>query len=56
MEEEVHLVAARFRAEAQLAVQMAQDFDAICTGLQALAVSHAAGEWHIGLDDEGGGG
>jgi argininosuccinate lyase len=28
------------------------DFDAICVGLEALAVSHAAGEWHIGLDDE----
>jgi argininosuccinate lyase len=29
-----------------------QDFDAICTGLEALAVSHAAGDWRIGLDDE----
>ncbi|MCC7258767.1 MAG: argininosuccinate lyase [Gammaproteobacteria bacterium] len=29
-----------------------QDFDAICTGLEALAVAHAAGEWRIGLDDE----
>ena len=29
-----------------------QDFDAICTGLEALAVSHAAGEWQIGLADE----
>ena len=28
------------------------DFDAICVGLEALAVSHAAGEWHIGLEDE----
>jgi argininosuccinate lyase len=28
------------------------DFDAICTGLEALAVSHAAGDWHIGLEDE----
>jgi argininosuccinate lyase len=28
------------------------DFRAICAGLEALAVSHAAGEWHIGLDDE----
>ncbi|GMW07600.1 MAG: argininosuccinate lyase [Gammaproteobacteria bacterium] len=30
----------------------AADFDAICAGLQALAVSHTAGEWHITLDDE----
>jgi argininosuccinate lyase len=30
------------------------DFEAICTGLEALAVSHAAGEWRIGLDDEDG--
>jgi len=28
------------------------DLDAICTGLEALAVAHAAGEWHIGLEDE----
>ena len=28
------------------------DFDAICAGLEALAVSHVAGEWHISLDDE----
>jgi argininosuccinate lyase len=28
------------------------DFDAICTGLEALAVSHVAGEWRIGIDDE----
>ena len=28
------------------------DFDAICVGLEALAVSHAAGDWHIGLEDE----
>lgn len=28
------------------------DFDAICAGLEALAVSHAAGDWHITLDDE----
>ncbi|MBM4195588.1 MAG: argininosuccinate lyase [Gammaproteobacteria bacterium] len=28
------------------------DFDAIVTGLEALAVSHAAGDWHIGLEDE----
>jgi argininosuccinate lyase len=28
------------------------DFGALCTGLEALAVSHAAGEWHIGLEDE----
>jgi len=30
------------------------DFDAICVGLEALAVGHAAGEWRIGLDDEDG--
>ncbi len=30
----------------------AADFDAICAGLQALAVSHTAGEWQITLDDE----
>lgn len=30
----------------------AADFDAICAGLEALAVSHAAGEWHITLEDE----
>ncbi len=28
------------------------DFGAICTGLEALAVAHAAGEWRIGLEDE----
>lgn len=28
------------------------DFRALCTGLEALAVSHAAGEWHITLEDE----
>jgi argininosuccinate lyase len=28
------------------------DFDAICTGLEALSVSHVAGEWRIGLEDE----
>jgi argininosuccinate lyase len=28
------------------------DFDAICTGLEALAVSYAAAEWQITLDDE----
>lgn len=28
------------------------DFDAICAGLEALAVSHAAGDWHITLEDE----
>ncbi|MCC7328661.1 MAG: argininosuccinate lyase [Gammaproteobacteria bacterium] len=28
------------------------DFNAICVGLQALAASHAAGDWHIGLEDE----
>jgi argininosuccinate lyase len=28
------------------------DFDALCAGLEALAVSHAAGEWRIGLEDE----
>jgi argininosuccinate lyase len=28
------------------------DLDAVVTGLEALAVSHAAGEWHIGLEDE----
>jgi len=28
------------------------DFAAICVGLEALAADHAAGEWHIGLEDE----
>jgi argininosuccinate lyase len=28
------------------------DFRALCTGLEALAVSHAAGEWHLTLEDE----
>lgn len=28
------------------------DFDAICVGLEALAADHAAGEWHISLEDE----
>jgi argininosuccinate lyase len=28
------------------------DFDAICAGLEALAVGHAAGDWHVGLEDE----
>ena len=30
----------------------AADCDAICNGLEKLASSFAAGEWHIGLDDE----
>ena len=30
----------------------AEDFTAIEAGLQALATSHAADEWQIGLDDE----
>jgi len=29
-----------------------QDLDAIVTGLESLAVGHAAGEWRISLDDE----
>jgi argininosuccinate lyase len=28
------------------------DFGAICAGLEALAVSHVAGDWRIGLEDE----
>ncbi len=28
------------------------DFNLICVGLQALAASHAAGDWHISLEDE----
>jgi argininosuccinate lyase len=28
------------------------DFDAVCTGLEALAVSHASGDWQITLEDE----
>ncbi len=30
----------------------AADFDAVCTGLEALAVAHAAGEWRISIEDE----
>jgi argininosuccinate lyase len=30
----------------------ASDFTAICTGLESLAASHAAGEWQIALEDE----
>jgi len=29
-----------------------RDFDAICTGLEALAVGHVSGEWRISLEDE----
>ena len=34
--------------------QLLQDADyrAICAGLEALAADHAAGDWHIGLEDE----
>ena len=34
--------------------QLLQDADyrAICVGLEALAADHAAGDWHIGLEDE----
>lgn len=41
-------------AEMLAAQKLISDSDckAICNGLQALAASHAAGEWHISLDDE----